>query len=115
VIRSVPLRHHNSNIFDDDDAVTDLRPRYPYFHTAEPIRIEELLPYSDPAANQRGISYNWSYSFSDVLNPLITAGLRLEFLHEFPPGNDPGEDEKWRQKDPTHSIPLSFSLRARKE
>ena len=114
--------HPFLNVFDDSPGVTDLRTRYPYFHTAEPLRIEGPLPHSDPATNQQGVEYSWSYSFSDVLNALLGAGLHLEFLHEFSHGGNrrfpfmrQGEDGQWQWQDPANAIPLTFSLQARKE
>lgn len=113
--------HPFLNVFDDGADVTDLQTRYPYFHTKEPIQIEGLLPYSDPAANQRSVEYVWSFSFSDILNALIAAGLQLDYLHEFSHGGNQrfpfmakGEDGWWRWSDSTNDIPLTFSLQATK-
>jgi SAM-dependent methyltransferase len=58
---------------------------YPYFHTPEPIKLHSTGSYAEP--NAPGFShteYNWSHSLADVVNALLRAGLRLEFLHEFP-------------------------------
>lgn len=114
--------HPFLNVFDDTTAdVADLHTRYPYFHTVKPLRIEGLLPHSDPADNQQSVEYVWSYSFSDILNALITAGLRLDYLHEFSFGSnrrfpfmEKGNDGQWRWKDTTNDIPLTFSLQATK-
>jgi hypothetical protein len=114
--------HPFLNVFDDTSDVTDLQTRYPYFHLEQPLRIEGLLRYSDPEANQQSVEYSWSYSFSDILNALIAAGLRLDYLHEFPHGGNQrfpfmvqGEDGRWRWKDSANNIPLTFSLQATKE
>ncbi|MDR6551652.1 hypothetical protein [Paenibacillus qinlingensis] len=113
--------HPFLNVFDDRADVTDLHTHYPYFHTEQPLRIEGLLPHSDPAANQRGVEYAWSYSFSDILNALIAAGLRLDYLHEFNYGSNrrfpfmtQGKDGWWRWSDASNDIPLTFSLQATK-
>ncbi len=113
--------HPFLNVFDDTADVTELHTRYPYFHTEQPLRIEGLLPYSDPTANQRSVEYAWSYSFSDILNALIAAGLRLDYLHEFSHGGNrrfpfmaQGEDGRWRWNDTANDIPLTFSLQATK-
>jgi len=114
--------HPFLNVFDDSDDVTELHTCYPYFHTGQPIRIEGFLPFSDPAANQRSVEYSWSFSFSDILNALIAAGLRLDYLHEFSHGSNrrfpfmvQSEEGRWRWKDATNNIPLTFSLQATKE
>jgi SAM-dependent methyltransferase len=95
---------------------------YPYFHTPEPLKLHSTGSYAAP--NAPGFShteYNWSHSLADVVNAVIRAGLRLEFLHEFPyqpvvpsPAEkfEPGLTrlEGW-QVEPPHI----FSLRALKE
>ncbi|BFT72798.1 class I SAM-dependent methyltransferase [Paenibacillus sp. P36] len=113
--------HPFLNVFDDAADVTELLTRYPYFHTEEPLRIEGIVPHSDPAANQQGVEYVWSYSFSNIVNALIAADLRLDYLHEFPYGNNQrfpfmaqGEDGWWRWKNAANHIPLTFSLQATK-
>jgi hypothetical protein len=58
----------------------------------------------------------------DVINSLISAGLAIEFLHEFPyaarakfPMMEEGEDKWWRLRSHQHgTIPFLFSLQARK-
>lgn len=109
-------------IFDDAKGVTDLRVRYPYFHSDEPLLIEEDGSYADKSAqitNKR--EYSWVHSISDILGALIDAGLHIEFFHEhdslswqlFPFMT---EDERgmWRMERHAESIPLSFSIKATK-
>jgi len=95
---------------------------YPYFHTPDPIKLHSTGSYAEP--NAPGFShteYNWSHSLADVVNAVIRAGLRLEFLHEFPyrpssvftpekfePGLTPLRD--WKVE-----LPHIFSLRAVRE
>ncbi|SDW03193.1 bifunctional 2-polyprenyl-6-hydroxyphenol methylase/3-demethylubiquinol 3-O-methyltransferase UbiG [Paenibacillus sp. CF384] len=113
--------HPFVNVYDDSPHVMDLRTKYPYFHTEQPIQIEGLMPYSDPVANQRSVEFVWSFSFSDILNALIAAGLRLDYLHEFShssnkrfPFMSQGGDGWWRWNDSDNHIPLTFSLQATK-
>jgi len=56
-----------------------------------------------------------------VVSALAAAGLRIEFLHEFPfaasqrlPGMVRGEDAWWRLPD-RDDVPFLFSIRARKQ
>jgi hypothetical protein len=56
-----------------------------------------------------------------IINPLIEAGLTLEYLHEFPSTVyqalsllERGEDGWWRLKKGHDLVPLLFSLKARK-
>lgn len=67
-------------------------------------------------ANQK----RWDHSLGAVINALLQAGLRLDFLHEFPfaarakfPFMEQGEDGWWRLPPPQHgTIPFLFSLQA---
>lgn len=65
--------------------------------------------------------YEWQHSMAEIVNALLAAGLRLQFIHEFPfsnyralPGMGRGADGWWRLPERTDSIPLLFSLRAAK-
>ena len=56
---------------------------------------------------------------AEILTALLAAGLRLQFLHEFPfsnyralPGMVRGADGWWRLPENNSSIPQIFSLRA---
>ncbi len=58
---------------------------YPYFHTPDPVKLHSTGSYAAPEATDfTHTEYNWSHSLADVVNALVRAGLRLEFLHEFP-------------------------------
>ena len=94
----------------------------PYFFTEEPTRYEARGSYAAPGDEHMPLAqwYIWNHSLGEILAALIDAGLRIEFLHEFPfamrakfPGMERGADGAWRfTKQPT--IPLLFSLQARK-
>ncbi len=110
--------HPLTQCFDIEPGVTELRPRASYFD----IAMREFPPnpdYSDQSVMLAHGSHEWMYTTAGVVNSLIEAGLRIEFLHEFPvccfrffPFMEQGADGWWRIKgDP---IPLQFSLKARK-
>lgn len=94
-----------------DDAGQRFQIANPYFHTADPA------PEDDGHGNT---VYVWTYSLGEVVTALLDAGLRLDYLHEFPmsfyhqfPALIHGEDEYWRwPPDSGNSMPLLFSLRA---
>jgi 2-polyprenyl-3-methyl-5-hydroxy-6-metoxy-1,4-benzoquinol methylase len=70
-------------IFDDESK--ELRIKYSYWHSDEPLSWETDGTYADEAAeikNRR--SYEWQHTISDVLNSLIRAGLRIEEVKEYP-------------------------------
>jgi hypothetical protein len=112
--------HPFADIMDDRSPVRMPTPHYPYFHSAEPFECgPDSGSYADRNSPVRVHHYEWAHSFSDIINSLITAGLRLEFLHEFPfttyqshPFLTQGDDGHWRYVEATESLPLMFSLKA---
>ena len=75
--------HPIMGIFDDESK--ELRIKYSYWHSDEPLSWETDGTYADEAAeikNRR--SYEWQHTISDVLNSLIRAGLRIEEVKEYP-------------------------------
>jgi len=111
--------HPLNNVFASKENSIELKIAYSYFHATEPIEWGAGSSYADPNAKVSHPSYEWTHSLSDVLNALISAGLRIEFVHEFPvcayqrfPFMEQDKDGWWRLKG--DNIPLTFSLRANK-
>lgn len=113
-------------VFDNGDDVTGLQVANPYFHSAEPLEFEVSGSYADREAKvEQPVEYEWMHSLGDIVNALIGAGLRIEFLHEFPYAVDPAilppsatvrDEEGWyRLADRDNMIPLMFSLKATKQ
>lgn len=100
----------------------EFRAERSYFFNEEPQRIEAAGSYA--TANQGATSeyYVWDHSLGEVINSLITAGLKIDFLHEFPfaarakfPFMEQGADNWWRLPPDRHgTIPFLFSLQARR-
>ena len=107
-------------VFDDADGATDLRVRYPYFHTGEPMAFDAQGSYADRHAQLTHTrEYCWPHSIGDILNPLIAAGLGIEYMHEHKtiarklfPFMSQDEAGMWRLNDHADSVPLSFSIKA---
>ena len=113
--------HPTAYTFNDDEGVTAPAVRYPYFHSDKPLRFDDIGTYADTAADTRNVNYEWPHSLGDIVNALIDAGLRIEFLHEFPfcsyqshPFLTQGDDGMWRYEQALDSLPLMFSIKARK-
>lgn len=113
--------HPFNNVFDNERNTTSLKVSYSYFYSSQPARWEPDGSYADRNAKITNPSYEWTHSLGDVINALISAGLRIEFLHEFPycvynhyPFMEQGNDGWWRLKGKKETIPLMFSLKATK-
>jgi len=110
-------------IFDDAEDVDDLRVRWPYFPTGEPLRWEGYGDYTDRSAKlQHDVTYEWPHPTSEVLTSLIDAGLRIEFFHEFPytsyptfPFLEPIDERMYRLTKHDGSVPLLYSIKATKD
>jgi len=106
----------------NDGPVTQPELHYPYFDEGM-LRFDVQGSYADTTAETVSkVSYEWNYPLGEVVSALIDAGLRVEFLHEWPftcyqmfPFLVKGEDGLYRLPVGTPSLPLQFSLRAVKE
>ncbi|MFC2014663.1 class I SAM-dependent methyltransferase [Chloroflexota bacterium] len=106
-------------VFDDSKDIRELKVTQSYFYKPEPIRWEADGAYAENGTEIIHPSYEWTHSLSDVINSLITAGLNIDFLHEFPyityrqlPFMDEYKPGHWRIKG--IDIPLTFSIKATK-
>jgi SAM-dependent methyltransferase len=115
------VEHHPFLYMLGDDGRTF---EYPYFHSPAPDRVISTGSYAAPDAEGfRHDEYNWAHPLSEVINSVVGAGLRLEFVREFPYvwyGNafasmEEFGDGKGRLKGWAVEPPLMFSLRARRE
>ncbi len=113
LVESHPIVH----IFDDDHP-TQLKIKYPYWHTTEPLSYDFDGTYVESAqklTNTRG--YEWHHTISDILNALLRAGLTILEIHEYPhlpwkpfPFAQKTHKEEWRlDGDP---LPLCWSIKA---
>ena len=114
--------HPTGNIFDDERE-DDLVIRYPYFHQEKPLEFDEEGSYANAEAKLTNTKeYGWVHDMSSIINSLIRAGLRIDFLHEYPfvawkmfPFLEQKEDGWWHLPRKFQKIPLTFSLKAIKD
>ena len=114
--------HPFANVLDDEDDATEPALRYSYFHASEPMKFDAGGPsYADQSSTLTHPSYEWDHSMSDIVNSLVGAGLRIDFMHEFDyccyqafPFMEQGDDGWWRLTKGGDSIPLTFSITATK-
>lgn len=112
--------HPVSWMFEDEDTGDEIRLAYPYFLEPEPLRGDVQGSYADPGADYQSVEYTWSHSLSETVNALLDAGLRLEFLHEFPYTDhhtqfrnmEQDPDGWWRVPGSGANLPLMFSIKA---
>jgi SAM-dependent methyltransferase len=100
-----------------------------YFGDGKAVRYESLSgTYAAPSAETRhNVSYQWPHSLQEIIGSLIEAGMRIEYLHEFPYTyyeKYSGEGEKimwqderewWRLIKGDGFVPLMFSIQARND
>lgn len=113
--------HPISSMFEDKGGDNELKLKYPYFHTDDPIEFDTEGSYADPTAEMKTEKeYEWFHSLSDVVNALIQAGLKIEYLNEY----DytvyqqfaflKKEGRKYLMPDGMPKPPLLFSIKATK-
>ncbi len=116
--------HPMSHVFEaveDENGNSHLSPTYCYFPEPEGMFYEGGGPsYTGPEIVESP-SYEWQHNFSEILNAIIAAGLKIEYLNEFPvaawrpfPQMSRSEDGWWRLDKAHGSIPFMFSLKATK-
>jgi SAM-dependent methyltransferase len=111
--------HPFFQIFDDEDP-SELRVRYGYFYELEAREWRVRGSYADrEALVKQPVEYEWTHSLGEIVSALAAAGLRIEFLHEFPWAVERmldcmERDGGWWKLKGRPDLPLMFSLRAAK-
>ena len=113
--------HPFSMVFDNEtEDIKDLQVFFDYFHDPEPL---EFIANGSYASSDKKIEpkkeYEWQHSMSDIINSLIGAGLRIEFLNEYPftvwkafSFAERGSDGYFRLINQKAETPLLFTLKA---
>lgn len=109
--------HPFVGMLDDDGE----RIVYPYFYHEKPLELEETGSYAEPEADFTHTAYEWPHSLGEVVTALLKAGLTLDFLHEFPYSTypfpwylDEEQPDRYVWKDRSITVPLMFSIKARR-
>jgi SAM-dependent methyltransferase len=104
---------------DITDGSTELRPYFSYFHDPAGTRWPPAADYADEATRYTTPEHTWQHSMGDIVNALISAGLRIDFLHEFPycvwkvvAFTEPVGRGGWGLGPRFPRLPLMFSLKA---
>jgi SAM-dependent methyltransferase len=111
--------HPILNIFDDSEDVVELKIARSYFHKAESEIYETAGSYTGAPTDRPHTGHEWTHSMDDIINALISSGLKIEFLHEYPviffkrwPFMEQDEENWWRLEG--DRLPLTFSIKATK-
>jgi SAM-dependent methyltransferase len=112
--------HPSMYMFDDE--TPEVRLKYGYFHEDAPIVTgPHIGTYSDPNAPVTNTQYNWQHGMADIINALLTPGLQIEYLREYPfmtwqgiPALVENAQGDWQMPPDMPQMPLSFSIRAHK-
>ena len=112
--------HPTMYLFDDE--TTDLRVKYTYFYSDEPIiTAPHVGNYADPNAQITHPEYGWQHSMADIVNALLSHGLQIEYLREYPfmswqgfPALIADDHGNWTMPPDQPQLPLSFAIRAHK-
>jgi len=110
---------HPVHMILGDDDLTVCRP---YFHDREaPLAFDDPGTYADhDAATEHNRTVEWTHGLGSVVTAVIEAGLTVELLHEHDHTLFPRwpflvqEDGAYRMPADMPSLPLMYSLRARK-
>ena len=111
--------HPFMGVFDQSDS-GEMKPMCRYFHHEEQFYEGDEPSYAGSQLIESPV-YEWKHSLGEIVTALIAAGLRIEFLHEFPisgyhayPVMEQGDDGWWRFPKHNDSIPQMFSIRTTK-
>ncbi|MFX0074030.1 MAG: class I SAM-dependent methyltransferase [Candidatus Hermodarchaeota archaeon] len=113
--------HPFSMVFDNEtEDIKELQVYFDYFYDPNPLEFTADGSYaSGEVKMEPKKEYEWAHSMSDIINSLIQAGLRIEFLNEYPftiwkhfSFSERGPDGYYYLKDQKAEIPLLFTLKA---
>jgi SAM-dependent methyltransferase len=121
--------HPAACLYEPGEDGGPLRLARPYFTGGQAERCETSGgTYAAPdAPRSERVTYEWQHTLGDVVGALVGAGLRIDYLHEFPytfydqfyyakPASPMERDAAgwWRLKNAPDGLPLMFSLKASK-
>ncbi|MHA2051686.1 MAG: class I SAM-dependent methyltransferase [Promethearchaeota archaeon] len=116
--------HPFSQVFDNETTdIKDLQVFYNYFYNPIPREFVTSGSYASGLAKiEPKKEYEWFHSMADIINSLIEADLRIEFLNEYPftvwrqfPFAEIESDGYYHLKNQKAEIPLLFTLKATKQ
>ena len=99
----------------------DFTLKYPYWEREEPMSFDIQGSYADPTAEVKTEKdFEWNHGLGEIVTALAQAGLRIEFLHEWPfvawevPFLQERDGQWWMPGEFDGTMPLMYSLKATK-
>jgi SAM-dependent methyltransferase len=99
----------------------DFTLKFPYWEREEPLSFDIHGSYADPTAEVKTEKdFEWNHSLGEIVTALAQAGLRIEFLHEWPfvewevPFLEKRDGRWWMPGELDGTMPLMYSLKATK-
>jgi SAM-dependent methyltransferase len=105
--------HPFRNVMLDEDGETQPNRIVGDYFRKKVWHYEGMGDYTDPNFMAQGDSYEWDWTLGEVVTALCDAGMRIEFLHEFPQYFYSGYTPYDVEDDKVELYPCTFSLRAR--
>jgi SAM-dependent methyltransferase len=114
--------HPLAMLFEQEGPDAPILPTYDYFQNPGPLVSFAATSYtSDPDPIAHTEMHEWIHPIGAVVTALIEAGMALDWVHEHDrvawrmfPCLQEGGDRMWRMPAGRPSLPLAYSLRARK-
>jgi SAM-dependent methyltransferase len=113
--------HPFALIFDERRTDGMLTLREPYFSGGQPLEEETSGSYADRNAPVSGVERVWLHTVEEILDSLLSAGLRIERFREYPylvwpffPQMELAEPGLWQLPGDRAPLPLSLAVTARK-
>ena len=112
--------HPFGSTLDDETNERPMRLRYPYASAGTPLVFEdEVGTYADRnAVLPHNKSYEFNHGIGEIVTSLADAGLRIDYVHEFPfaawqkfPEMTKGNDGYYHLPD-EGAVPVMFSVKA---
>jgi SAM-dependent methyltransferase len=111
--------HPFTSVFDNTPEAKDLKVKYSYFSNPDWLDEDPGNDYADTSYAVKHGTSEWTHPLSEIINSLIQAGLKIEFLHEYPmlffkqfSFMEQDKDGYWRLQG--DMVPQIFSIKATK-
>lgn len=116
------IENHPFGNLIDENYKKEFKIGYDYFNEGKPYRFDDDYSYAETNEKIKNkTTYDWFHPMQDIINALLKANFKLLFLHEFPcsffqihPDMKRRDDGYWEFQTFKRSIPMMFSLKAKK-